>query len=62
MMQQLDHPYPEWYVEGFAEYLSAPMFEHDGSVGIGAPPQRDWSLLDKNRYRSTRFWVGLTAT
>ncbi len=47
MMQQLDHPYPEWYVEGFAEYLSAPMFEHDGSVGIGAPPQRDWSLLDK---------------
>lgn len=45
MMQQLDHPYPEWYVEGFAEYLSAPIFEHDGSVGIGAPPQRDWSLL-----------------
>ena len=30
MMQELDHPYPEWYVEGFAEYLSAPMFEHDG--------------------------------
>lgn len=45
MMQQLDHPYPEWYVEGFAEYLSAPIFEHDGSVGIGAPPQRNWSLL-----------------
>jgi tetratricopeptide (TPR) repeat protein len=48
MMQQLDHAYPEWYVEGFAEYLSAPMFEHDGSVGIGAPPRnRDWSLLEK---------------
>lgn len=45
MMQQLDHSYPEWYVEGFAEYLSAPVFEHDGSVGIGAPPQRDWNLL-----------------
>ena len=47
MMQQLDHSYPEWYVEGFAEYLSAPIFEHDGSVGIGAPPQRDWSLLSE---------------
>jgi hypothetical protein len=45
MMQQLSHAYPEWYVEGFAEYLSAPIFEHDGSVGIGAPPQRDWTLL-----------------
>jgi tetratricopeptide (TPR) repeat protein len=46
MMQQLDRAYPEWYVEGFAEYLSAPGFEHDGSVGIGVPPRnRDWSLL-----------------
>jgi tetratricopeptide (TPR) repeat protein len=48
MMQQLDRPYPEWFVEGFAEYLSAPIFEHDGAVGIGAPPQdRDWSLLEQ---------------
>ena len=27
MMQQLDQPYPEWYVEGFAEFLSVPEFE-----------------------------------
>lgn len=47
MMQQLDHPYPEWYVEGFAEFLSTPSFEKDGSVGLGAPPQhRAWGLFN----------------
>jgi len=47
MMQQLDQPYPEWYVEGFAEYLSTPEFKRDGSVGLGSPPQdRGWALLN----------------
>lgn len=47
MMQQLDQPYPEWYVEGFAEFLSTPRFEKDGSVMIGAPPQdRAWGLFN----------------
>jgi hypothetical protein len=47
MMQQLDQPYPEWYVEGFAEFLSTPIFEKDGSVGLGAPPQqRAWGLFN----------------
>jgi len=47
MMQQLDQPYPEWYVEGFAEFLSTPSFGKDGSVGIGAPPQhRAWGLFN----------------
>jgi len=47
MMQQLDQPYPEWYVEGFAEFLSTPKFEKDGSVMIGAPPQhRAWGLFN----------------
>ena len=47
MMQQLDHPYPEWYVEGFAEFLSTPSFGKDGSVGIGSPPQhRAWGLFN----------------
>jgi tetratricopeptide (TPR) repeat protein len=46
MMQQLDQPYPEWYVEGFAEFLSSPMFDHDGSVGLGAPREaRMWGLV-----------------
>ena len=47
MMQQLSFPYPEWYVEGFAEFLSTPKFERDGSVGLGAPPQhRAWGLFN----------------
>lgn len=47
MMQQLDHPYPEWYVEGFAEFLSTPLFDKDGSVGLGSPPQhRAWGLFN----------------
>ena len=46
MAQQLNHPYPEWYVEGFAEFLSTPEFRKDGSVGLGAPPEhRAWGLF-----------------
>jgi tetratricopeptide (TPR) repeat protein len=37
MMQQLNEPYPQWYVEGFAEFLSSPKFDKDGSVGLGTP-------------------------
>jgi len=47
MMQQLDQPYPQWYVEGFAEFLSVPVFGRDGSVGLGAAPQhRGWALFN----------------
>lgn len=47
MMQQLDMPYPEWYVEGFAEFLSTPVFDKDGSVGLGAVPMhRGWGLFN----------------
>lgn len=47
MMQQLDHAYPEWYVEGFAEFLSVPKFDRDGSVGLGAPAKhRAWGLFE----------------
>jgi tetratricopeptide (TPR) repeat protein len=35
MKQDLDHPYPEWYVEGFAEFFSTPKFDRDGSVWLG---------------------------
>lgn len=46
MMQLLDRPYPEWYIEGFAEFLSVPKFERDGSIGLGSPPQhRAWGLF-----------------
>lgn len=46
MMQQLDQPYPEWFVEGFAEFLSTPDFEKD-QVAIGKPPlHRAWGLFN----------------
>lgn len=47
MMQQLDQPYPEWYVEGFAEFLSSPIFGKDGSIGLGTPQEsRMWGLIE----------------
>jgi len=47
MMQVLDRPYPEWFVEGFAELLSTARFDRDGSVLFGAPLQeRAYTLLN----------------
>lgn len=40
MMQDIDEPpYPEWFVEGFAEFFSTPKFDKDGSVWFGIPAQ-----------------------
>lgn len=38
MFQNFDKPYPNWYVEGFAELLSTPVFGKDGSVMISTSP------------------------
>lgn len=35
MKQDLERPYPEWYVEGYAEFFSTPEFARDGSVWLG---------------------------
>ena len=45
MMQDLDVPYPEWLVEGFAEFMSTAKFESDGSVGIGLPATHRYAGL-----------------
>jgi hypothetical protein len=46
MMQDLRVPYPEWLVEGFAEFMSTAQFEKDGTVGIGLPAgHRYYGLL-----------------
>ena len=37
MFQDLTTPYPQWLVEGFAEFMSGASFEKDGSVGLGLP-------------------------
>jgi hypothetical protein len=47
MMQDLRVPYPEWLVEGFAEFMSTARFEKDGTVGIGLPAgHRYYGLLN----------------
>lgn len=38
MMQDQQKPYPEWYVEGFAEFFSTPKFDRDGGIWFGRPP------------------------
>lgn len=46
MMQDINRPYPEWMIEGFAEFMSTAIFEKDGSVGLGAPAlHRAYSLF-----------------
>jgi tetratricopeptide (TPR) repeat protein len=38
MMQDQQRPFPEWYVEGFAEFFSSPKFDRDGGIWFGRPP------------------------
>jgi hypothetical protein len=45
MMQDLATPYPEWLVEGFAEFMSTAEFERDGSVGLGLPANHRYAGL-----------------
>lgn len=60
MMQDLDQPYPEWYVEGFAEFLSTAKFDRDGSVWFGAPlQQRAYALLSNNPPSFQKMTAGL---
>ena len=35
MFQDFDAPYPPWFVEGFAEFMSTAEVKADGSVGLG---------------------------
>jgi tetratricopeptide (TPR) repeat protein len=51
MMQDLAVPYPEWLVEGFAEFMATAQFEKDGTVGIGLPDaQRYYGLLNGKQF------------
>lgn len=46
MFQMVDKPFPQWVVEGFAEFMSTVRFEKNGDIGIGAPANhRAWGLL-----------------
>ena len=39
MLQELDRPYPEWLIEGSAEFMSTVTFEKDGRVALGRAAQ-----------------------
>jgi len=36
-LQNTNKPMPAWLTEGFAEFLSEPIFADDGSIGLGTP-------------------------
>ena len=38
-LQNTSKPLPQWLSEGFAEFMASPVFNADGSIGIGAPPE-----------------------
>lgn len=59
MMQELNRPYPEWMVEGFAEFMSTAIFEKDGSVGLGAPAHhRAYTLMYGAQFPMDRMLAG----
>lgn len=56
MFQSFERPYPNWYVEGFAELLGTPRFEKDGSVTLGiAPLHRGYGLLSGGGLSATEL-------
>jgi hypothetical protein len=60
MMQDVDAPYPEWLVEGFAEFFSTPKFDRDGSVWLGLPAQhRAWGLFNGPKEPVAALFAGM---
>lgn len=47
MFRYFTAPYPAWYVEGFAEFVSTATFKHDGEWMLGRPAyHRAYGLMD----------------
>jgi tetratricopeptide (TPR) repeat protein len=60
MAQDLTRPYPEWFVEGFAEFYSTPKFASDGSVSFGNAVQgRAWGLFAGPKMPVQSLFAGL---
>ena len=60
MHQDLQHPYPEWYSEGFAEFFSSPSFDRDGSVWLGRIVRgRAYGLLEGPQFPFESLLAGL---
>ena len=50
MLQDNNKPMPAWLTEGFAEFLANPMFNEDGSVGLGTPATHRAQAIYKARW------------
>lgn len=48
-LQNTSKPLPQWLSEGFAEFMGSPVFNDDGSIGIGAPPAHRAQAIFKSR-------------
>lgn len=60
MAQDIDTPYPEWLVEGFAELMSTPKFHRDGSVELGiAPAHRGYGLFELKAVSWPAMFAGM---
>jgi hypothetical protein len=60
LAQDIDTPYPQWLVEGFAELLSTARFNRDGSVELGiAPMHRGYGLFELKAVSWPALFAGM---
>ena len=51
--------FPEWLIEGFAEFMSTALFQKDGTIGLGVAPQfRAYELFDWPPVSLERLFAG----
>ncbi len=57
-LQNTSKPLPQWLSEGFAEFMANPIFNPDGSIGIGTPATHRASQLFQGRQVPLSALVG----
>lgn len=57
-LQNTAKPLPQWLSEGFAEFMGSPVFNDDGSIGFGAPPEHRAEQLFQGRQVPLSALVG----
>ncbi|HEV2043370.1 MAG TPA: hypothetical protein VGR05_01705, partial [Sphingomicrobium sp.] len=50
MLQNTNKPMPSWLTEGFAEFLANPLFNADGSIGLGTPATHRAEYIVKSKF------------
>lgn len=50
MLQNTNKPMPSWLTEGFAEFLANPIFNEDGSIGLGTPATHRAAYIVKSQF------------